>query len=185
MTEYFPDCKTLRKDKRGEPVNLKHCFTSKCDDCVDGSKGCWGGDNCKVQRLRCITTPCPKSRVAIPTDTPLMAATGKGNPVAAREVVGEAVSIEWTDEPADVRNTGYTEKAKSELAEIISAAVVTGGLKLEVLKNTPSKMKKERDIVLSDTYNLSASEIARLDGATDANVRSKSDTIQKRIDRSK
>jgi len=114
-----------------------------------------------------------------------MAATGKGNPVAAREVVGEAVSIEWTDEPADVRNTGYTEKAKSELAEIISAAVVTGGLKLEVLKNTPSKMKKERDIVLSDTYNLSASEIARLDGATDANVRSKSDTIQKRIDRSK
>ena len=63
--------------------------------------------------------------------------------------------------------------------------LIEANLKTEALKNTPSEMKKERDIVFSETYGLTATDIARLDGATDANVRNKSDTIQKRLDRSK
>ena len=63
--------------------------------------------------------------------------------------------------------------------------LIEANLKTEALKNTPFEMKKERDIVFSETYGLTATDIARLDGATDANVRSKSDTIQKRLDRSK
>ena len=107
-----PECAVLKLDKKGNVTNLESCFTSKCDDCVDGGKGCWGNNNCNIQRLRCVTTPCPKTPV--PTGAPAKwgdpptiytAVTGKGNRQAhPLEVVGETVPIDWTDEPAIVKH---------------------------------------------------------------------------------
>jgi len=63
--------------------------------------------------------------------------------------------------------------------------VCEGILKADVLKNMPREMKKRRDIFLHDEFGMTATDIARLDGATDTNVRNKSGSIQKHLDRSK
>ena len=123
----------------------------------------------------------PRATDSVPDDPPpvLMAATGKGNrKTIPLEVVGETAPIDPADESAAVIIQGVQ---KGVMADEICAGI----LKAEVLKNTPKKMKKERDVFLHDQFGMTATEIARLDGATDNSVRKTSQNIQKSLDRKK